>query len=133
MKSCRMTITTATDGQENSIVRDGDMKLSCSSALLRYQEENAFVIMKIEGEVVEIERQGDYTLHLKLKKNEILEGSIGIGGSEGPIQAVARKVSYSVTKDSILLSLHYDLIFGVEIQTIKLRVISRFFDEEGSV
>ncbi len=125
MQACKMTITTSADGVENTITREGEMELSAYGAILRYREENAFVWMKLQGESAEIERQGDYSLRLKLKRGEICEGEIGIGGSGGAIETYARKVNYSVSKDSILLSLHYDLIISGERQEMKLRLISR--------
>ena len=122
----KVTITTSADGRENTIVRDGEMELSLQSAFLSYREENAIVMIKFQGDYAEIERQGDYTLRLNLKRNEITKGSIGLGGSEGEIQVITRKLSYSVTKDALLASLHYDLLFGAEIQSMKLRLLSRF-------
>ena len=69
-----------------------------------------------------LERRGDYTLSLLLKQGEISNGKLGFGGSVGDIQVKANKVSYSIGKDSLLSSLHYDLIFGEEKQEMKLRL-----------
>jgi len=126
MQACRMTITTNADGVENTITRDGEMEISLNAVILRYREENAFVWMKLQGESAELERAGDYSLRLKLNRGEICKGEIGIGGNGGEIETFAKKVNYSVSKDSVLLSLHYDLIISGEKQEMKLRLISRF-------
>lgn len=129
MQACKLTITTTVDGVENSIVREGEMELSLSKTLLRYREENAFILIQLEGECAEIERRGDYTLHLHLKRGEKDAGIIGLGGMDGAIETFAHRVAYSVSKDSLLLSLHYDLIIGGEKQEMKLRLLSRFTED----
>ena len=125
MKACKLTITTTADGVENSITREGEMELSLSKVLLRYREENAFVMIILEGDTAKIEREGDYSLRLQLKEGEVLTGEIGIGGAGGEIQTFAHRVAYSVSKDSLLLSLKYDLIISGEKQEMKLRLLSR--------
>ena len=87
-----------------------------------YQEENAEITLVFEKEQVKLERCGDYELSLLLKQGEISDGKIGFGGSLGDIRVKANKVSYSIGKDSLLASLHYDLIFAKEKQEMKLRV-----------
>ncbi len=129
VKDCRLTITTTVDGVENSITREGKMEISLSQVLLSYREENAFVRMQLQGDSAKIERQGDYSLRLHLKENEKSVGEIGIGSSCGEIQTFAYKVVYSVSKDSLLLSLRYDLIISGEKQEMKLRLLSRFRGE----
>ena len=129
MQACRMTITTSADGVENTIVREGKMELSLSEVILCYREENAFIRMRLQGENAEIERQGDYSLYLTLKRGEICKGEIGIGGNGGEIETYAHKINYSISKDSVLLSLHYDLIISGEKQKMKLRLISRLKGE----
>ncbi len=129
MKPCRLTITTTADGVENTIVRDGEMEIFFGGALLCYREENALVSMKIQGKTAEVLRQGDYSLHLHLKEGAKTEGSIGIGGSDGGIKTVAHKIHYSVSKDSFLLSLRYDLLVSGEKQEMKLRLLSRSIGE----
>ncbi len=126
MKKCKVTITTTADGQENTITREGEMSLSAGAAVLRYREENALVCLSLQGACAEISRQGDYSLFLDLRQGETREGRIGIGGSEGEISTFAHKVAYSMGKDSLLVLLEYDLLFGGEAQKMKLRVLSRF-------
>lgn len=130
MKACRLTITTMADGVENSIVREGKMRLALSEAELFYREESALVAIKLHDSMAEIVREGDYTLHLSLKEGKQTLGSIGIGGAEGEIQTFARRIAYSVFKDALLLSLHYDLVISGERQEMKLRLLSRF-EENG--
>ena len=126
MKACKLTITTTADGVENSVTREGEMELLLTGVQLRYREENAFVVMILKGESAEIQREGDYSLRLFLKRGEVSQGTIGIGGSNGEIQMFTHRVSYSVSKDSLLLSLHYDLLISGEKQEMKLRLLSRF-------
>ena len=125
MQACKLTITTTADGVENSITREGEMELSLSKTLLRYCEENAFVVIILEGDTAKIEREGDYSLRLSLKEGETLTGEIGIGGAGGEIQTFAHRVAYSVSKDSLLLSLKYDLLISGEKQEMKLRLLAR--------
>ena len=66
---------------------------------------------------------------LHLKSGELTVGKIGIGGSCGEIETFAHHIHYSVSKDSLLLSLHYDSIISGEKQEMKLRLISRFKEE----
>ena len=125
MQACKLTITTTADGVENSITREGEMELSLAKVLLRYREENAFVVLILEGDTAKIEREGDYSLRLTLKEGETLMGEIGIGGAGGEIHTFAHRVAYSVSKDSLLLSLKYDLLISGEKQEMKLRLLAR--------
>ena len=129
MQTCKMTLTTSVDGVENTITREGEMEISLNETILRYREENAFVLLKLQGESAEIERQGDYSLRLTLQSGKLCEGEIGIGGNAGGIHTYTHKVQYSVSKDALLLSLHYDLIISGEKQVMKLRLISRLKGE----
>lgn len=125
MKECRLTITTQANGEENSIFRKGKMQILPLSAQIEYEDENAKVCLKLENNDVYIERQGDYTLSIPLREKMKTDGKIGIGGSNGNVGVYAHKVSYSISKDSVLLVLHYDLLFGEEKQEIKLRLLAR--------
>ena len=126
MKACKVTITTMADGQENTIVRDGEMELSASKITLVYREPSAAVRMQLEGETAIVERMGDYTLRLHLSRGKITEGEIGIGGSSGPIQSFTHRVNYSATENSLLLALRYDLIISGDTQKMQLRLTSRY-------
>ena len=87
--------------------------------------ENAVIHLKVEKNSAWIEREGDYTLFLPLKQGELRKGRLGIMGSEGDVEVFAHKVAYSIGRDSLLLSLQYDLLFGAEKQEMKLRILSR--------
>ena len=126
MKVCKVTISTKTDGQENTIVRDGEMDLSFSHVSIGYREENAIVSLRLQGENAEIERKGDYALQLILKRGTVQDGKIGLGGSSGEVQTFTHRIQYSVTKNSVLVALRYDLLFGEEKQEMSLRLVSRF-------
>lgn len=131
MRKCNLTITTAVDGQEQEFTAMGEMELSLRSALLRYREQNAITLLKLEGNCASVEREGDYTLSLQLTEQTLTGGSLGIGGGAGEIKTYTHKVGYSVGKDSLLAVLHYDLIIGGEKQEMKLRILARGEKAEG--
>ena len=122
MQTCKITLTTSVDGKETQIVRTGSVFLSLSKSIVRYSEEDAEFTLIFEKESVKLERRGDYGLSLFLKQGEYSDGMLGLGGSNGNIRAYAHKINYSTSKDSLLASLHYDLIFGEERQEMKLRL-----------
>ncbi len=122
MQACRIVINTTVDGCETQTVREGEIFLTSLSANLVYREENAEVSVVFENGETKIERRGDYALSLHLKSDEITQGGIGLGNSQGEIQTYAYKVAYSLGKDSVLAVLHYDLIIGKERQGMKLRL-----------
>ncbi len=122
MQACKITLTTSVDGKETQIVRTGSISLSLSQTLVRYQEENAVLTLIFEKDSVKLERRGDYGLSLLLKQGEYSNGTLGLNGANGNMRVYAHKISYSIAKDSLLASLHYDLIFGEERQEMKLRL-----------
>lgn len=126
MKKCRVTITTVVDGQENMIVREGEMELSTASATLVYREENAATRIYLEGEKVDIERIGDYTMRLHLIRGQLTDGEIGLGGASGGIQSFTHRIQYSATEQSLLLSLGYDLMISGETQRMQIRLMARY-------
>ena len=125
MLPCQMTITTVADGNQNSITRKGLFDLSLDKSVVCYREENAVVRIELQGETAVLERQGDYSLRLHLVRGEECEGYIGMGGSEGGITTYAHRINYSIGKDSLLLSLHYDLLISGEKQEMKLRLYAK--------
>ena len=129
MQKCKFTIWTTADGQTSVLEREGEMSLAREEIRLRYREENAFVELSVQGESAQIAREGDYSLRLNLKRGEKLDGALGFGDGQGKIETFARKIEYSVSRDSLLLRLEYDLLFGEEKQEMKLRLISRYSQE----
>lgn len=125
MQACNITMTTSTDEEEITFSRLGEMELSLGKVVLRYREENAWVLLTIENGQAIIDRQGDYTLYLVLKEGESTKGLLGIGGNQGELETITHKVAYSLRKDSLLLSLQYDLHISGEIQKMKLRLLAR--------
>ena len=126
MNKCRVTITTSVDGQENTIARDGEMAISVNEAMLVYREENASTRIRLQGETAEIERIGDYTMRLGLKRGELTDGEIGLGGSSGQIQSFTHRVQYSATEYSLLLLMRYDLIISGEVQKMQIRLNAKY-------
>ena len=128
MRKCSLTITTIADGTENTIIREGEMDLSLDKVQLFYREENAAVYLQVQGETAKVERQGDYSLRLHLVRGQRTKGELGIGGSSGEIETLARAVQYSVRENSLLISLKYDLIISGERQSMQLRLLGRYKD-----
>ena len=122
MKNCKLIITTTIDNQSTEIVRKTQASLSPFLTKIVYSEENAQVNITLENGVLHIERTGDYTQSLHFKDGEILEGRLGICGADGVIHTHTRKLSFSVTDTSLLLSLHYVLLVGDEPQDVKIRM-----------
>ena len=125
MQPCQLTITTIMDGNENSIIRKGTFALSLEKCVVCYREENADVQIVLQGETAFVERRGDYTLRLMLQRGKESVGVIGLGGADGEIVTYAHRVAYSMGKDSLLLSLHYDLLISGETQEMKLRLYAK--------
>ena len=126
MKKCKVTITTSVDGQENTITRDGEMELSVGEVTLVYREENGATRIHLQGECAEIKRIGDYTMRLGLKRGELADGEIGLGGSSGKIQSFTHRVQYSVTEYSVLTLLRYDLFISGEVQKMQIRLTAKY-------
>lgn len=126
MKKCRITVASSADGRENEIVRDGEMEISGLCGKICYQDGQASVEIKIEKDQTVITRSGDYDMRLTLCKGEICAGMLGIMGSQGQVFTQTHKLSYSITERSLLLSAHYDLLFGEERQAMKIRLHARF-------
>ena len=125
MKDCRLTITTTVDGQETNVTRLGKMDLQPLGVTLYYREENAEVTIHARTNRVEIERKGDYSMRLTFVENELLSGTLGIGGNEGSLQTQTHRLAFSVTEHSFLLLLQYALIFSKEKQEMKIRISAR--------
>lgn len=126
MQACKITIATTADGKKTETVRDGKMALTMQSARLTYAEENAKVALIFENGSVVIERNGDYTMRLRMQKDEICDGTLGIGGAEGAIQTKTTRLAYVLTEKSFMLSLHYDLLIGEETQKMRIRLFARY-------
>lgn len=125
MQKCHLTITTETDGKEERFSRDGELYLSPLKTTVCYREENAQVSLSLENNRAIVERKGDYEMSLSLFEGETTEGSLGIAGANGRISTRTHRVAYSTTKEALLLSLHYDVLFGTEIQRMRLRLYAR--------
>ena len=122
MQNGFLTIVTAVDGVESRISCKAEMELGPLSAVLRYSDENATVEMHINGNAVGIKRNGDYSMHLLLEEGKRTKGAIAIAGNIGDLVAETERVAYTIGKNSILMQLHYALIFGEEKQDMRIRL-----------
>ncbi len=122
---CKISITTTVDGEETQATRTGSLRISFSEILLSYGEENGEVTLKIQSDRAEIKRSGDYSMFLPLLREQRTTGKIGVLGSEGGVEIYTRRLAYSTTDTSLMLSMHYDLIFGSEVQKMQIRLLAR--------
>lgn len=122
---CKISITTTVDGEETQATRTGSLRISFSEILLSYGEENGEVTLKIQNDRAEITRSGDYSMFLPLLREQRTQGKIGVLGSEGDVEIYTKRLAYSTTDSSLMLSMHYDLIFGGEVQKMQIRLLAR--------
>ena len=126
MLKCTVTITTAVDGKENKISREGELLLENNRAELLYTEENAVTRISFVGGVATVTRQGDYSLSLIFKKGETTGGTLGLGGAQGEIYTRTERLGYSIGDSSFMLFARYDLLTaGGEPQKMKIRVFAK--------
>ena len=118
-------MTTAVDGKESNFVLNGEMEVVENTIKIQYTDKDANVKIDIEENVVQVLRQGDYLLRLRLIQGQLTESVIGIQGSEGEIKTFAEKIAYSLRKDSLLLTMRYDLIMGNETQKMQFRLFAK--------
>lgn len=122
---CKISITTTVDGEETQATRMGSLRISFSEILLSYGEENGEVTLKIQNDRAEITRSGDYSMFLPLLREQRTQGKIGVLGSEGDVEIYTKRLAYSTTDTSLMLSMHYDLIFGSDVQKMQIRLLAR--------
>ena len=129
MQKCRLNITTVADGKETNFSQIGEIERLENSTHIRYRQEDALVSILLKKEEAQIIRQGAYSLSLRLKEDEETLGTLGIQNSEGELRIHTRKLSYSQRKDSLLLSLRYALLFGSELQEMKLNIFVKIYKD----
>lgn len=122
---CKISITTTVDGEETQVTRTGSLRISFSEILLSYGEENGEVTLKIQNDRAEITRSGDYSMFLPLLREQRTQGKIGVLGSEGDVEIYTKRLAYSTTDTSLMLSMHYDLLFGKDVQKMQIRLLAR--------
>ena len=125
MKPCYVTITTTVDGVKTEVSRTGEIALSVAETVLLYNEEQASVRFTLRGESAVVERQGDYSMRLRLERGKTCIGMLGLGGAEGEIRTFTHGVKYAVTEKSLLASLRYDLLINDEPQEMYVRLLAR--------
>ena len=123
MQACKFTIITAVDEKENTVTYDGKIDIGDAIIVLLYEEGASQVCITLQKGVALIDRQGDYSLRLRLEEGKAKESGLGIGGSEGTILTKTHRVKYSFANNIFKLSLCYDLIFSEgEAQRMKLNL-----------
>ena len=122
---CKISITTTVDGEETQATRTGSLRISFSEILLSYGEESGSVTLKIQKDRAEITRSGDYSMCLPLLRERRTQGKICVLGSEGDVEIYTKRLAYSTTDTSLMLSMHYDLIFGSDVQKMQIRLLAR--------
>ena len=66
MQNCKLTMTTSVDGQENTVAYQGTIKVADRLIVLNYAEGESTICITLQKGVVLIDRQGDYSLRLRL-------------------------------------------------------------------
>lgn len=122
MQEVFLTIWTAVDQEESRFSCKAEMESSSLSAVLRYTQEGAITTIHVEETETRIEREGDYSMNLCLRKNCRTQGTLSIGGNEGILDVSTKRIAYTMTKNSLLLQLEYTLHFGKEAQWMRLRI-----------
>lgn len=121
---CQVALTTTLDGKKTRVVRKGDLLISDNQTRILYEEENAVVTVIVDKESVTLSRKGDYTLYLRLEKGKTLDGSLGIGGSEGNVQVKTERIGYYTSDNEVVLDLKYVLLLG-EGQNTRVKIEAR--------
>ena len=85
MQNCFLKILTETNGEESILYKKAEVEFFDGYAKVVYEEENARVLLELQGKSVRVERVGDYSLSLYLKEGEETISYIGLGGSKGEI------------------------------------------------
>ena len=122
VQACNFRITTTVDGQENTVLRSGQIEEVEDGFLLFYSEESANVTIRLGKGFAVIDRQGDYSLHILLKLGKTQEGLLGLGGSQGKVLVQTHHLKYGLEGRSFKLSVGYDLLFGEEKQKMRLHL-----------
>jgi hypothetical protein len=122
MQDAYLTISTTVDGKESRMSCKAELALAPTSAVLRYQDENASVSLTLNGDSLTIERMGDYGLYLPLTENAYTVGRLSIAGQDGDVKIYTKRLAYTIGKSSLLLQLFYTLFFGEEKQEMRLRI-----------
>lgn len=126
MSKCCLTIVTSADGRESKVVREGEMLLADDRVEIRYKEESAEFCFSFENGTVSVDRRGDYSLRLRLKKGETLAGTLGIGDSVGEVFTKTTRLQYAINGNSVLFVLRYELLTqGGEPQKMKIRIFAK--------
>ena len=125
MENVFLTISTTVDGTETQLSCNAEMESTLTSATLRYRDENAEVLIFVNGSKAVLQRKGDYGLYLPLEENTQTVGTLSIGGNEGSVEIYTSRLGYSIRKNTLLMQLHYTLNFGNEKQEMRLRIHAR--------
>ena len=130
MRACQVNITTTADGKESRFSCKGTLEAENRSIRLRYADENGETELLSDGVTVTIARQGAYSMRLVLRKGDMCVGKLGISGSEGVVQTQTNRIAYSVKESGVTMALHYALLFGLERQIMKIKIVAKY-DKDG--
>lgn len=122
MRDASLTIYTTVDGEESHFSSKAEMEITPTSALLRYMDSHAVVVLTLCENHLLIERQGDYGLCLNLKEGEETQGALSIAGNKGEVKVFTERLAYAIGKNTLILHAYYTLIFGNEKQMMRLRL-----------
>ena len=122
MRDASLTIYTTVDGEESCFSSKAEMEITSLSAVLRYIDSQAVVVLTLRGNQLLIERQGDYGLRLNLQEGEETLGTLSIAGNEGEVKVFTERLAWAIGKNTLILQAYYTLNFGNEKQMMRLRL-----------
>lgn len=129
MQKCLVKIATEIDGNVAEVCHMGSCIFCTTSAKIVYKQDTSSNTIELTDNSLRITRLGDYTLDLHFKEGELLKGTLGIGGSNGEISTKTHRLIYTLSENSLLLSLQYTLIAGDEPQETKVRLFVKTIQE----
>jgi hypothetical protein len=122
---CAIKIVTKTGGEESVFRGIGEAETSLTSGTVRCKQGDGIFWVRFEKGEVFVKRDGDYTLQLQFRENELTRGRIGLTGAEGEIEIFTDRVGYTLYERSLLLAIKYTLYFGAETQEMSLILSAR--------
>ena len=125
MQSCFLKIVTHVNGEKNTVYKRGSIQRKGSAVRFFYEKNGANVSLEISGKSVNVVRDGDYSLRLRLKEGELTVSELGIGGNVGQIKTKTHKITCDIRVEKCTIALCYSLIFEKEIQEMQLEIVAQ--------
>ena len=119
---CKVWITTLQDGKRSVFHSDGSYERTERGVKVAYSDNEDLVELLVEPPTAAMERRGETGLCVRFVQGETTEFSLGLGEMKGTIPVMTRLVELGEGQDRILISLHYDLLFGKTSTQFQLKI-----------